>query len=142
MTTPEQDNEKGRRAVKVFEVSVQDQGIDKPPYPFELKFGRKDGGAPVVRQFEALGEVGARGALATAALIRITKDNEQQVDPNALMGFFSAVMTDEQFLELHSLVFSKELTVPMPTLLGLWTWLVEEYTGRPTQQLSISPGSS
>lgn len=58
----------------------------------------------------------------------------------ALVSFITSVLIDEDVPRFLDLVHSKETIIPIETVGEIVTWLVEEYSGRPTVRPSRSRG--
>jgi hypothetical protein len=65
---------------------------------------------------------------------RDTKDNASE----AVLNFFSLVMSDEEYEKFEDLINSEDKIVPAETLGEIAGFLVSEYTARPTGSSSSS----
>lgn len=71
-------------------------------------------------------------------LIANSDENKPQEAAQMVFDFFNAVLLDESAARFNALVEDKERIVQMETLGQIVSWLVEEYTNRPTQGSELS----
>ncbi len=116
-----------RKRHKSFEVKNVD---DSEPLSFDL------GG----EEFTCYPEVQGKMIL---DIIR-TAANENDPDARGMMmavgvlDFFEKVMDASEFERFTKLMEDPKRIVPMDTLSEIMSWLIEEYTDRPTQPSSVS----
>jgi hypothetical protein len=73
-----------------------------------------------------------------------TAANEDDPDARGMMmavgvlDFFEKVMDAEEYARFEALMKDPKRIVPMDTLSDIMSWLIEEYTDRPTQPSSVS----
>lgn len=79
------------------------------------------------------------GAVLTDFLGDATSDSPGRSAP-ALVNFITDVLVDEDVQPFLDVVHSKETVIEIELLGEIVTWLVEEYSGRPTVPPSRSPG--
>jgi hypothetical protein len=112
----------------------------------------RDFGSPVLSSDEPLtftlyGEVfRCQPALQGRVLIEFIAQSSAD-DPasgaRAVLQFFNAAIVDADHDRFKTMTESSEHIVTMDTLTEIMDWLVEQYTGRPTEQPSPSqPGES
>ena len=124
--------------MKVFTVAFE----EKPTRPFALVFQNETSGQEEIHQFEAVGDAGAGGMLAVSSLIRYDSKNRQLVDLNAMLVFFERVLVEGDYDRFVEVVRDRpDLVISMEQLSEVFNWLMEEYTGRPTQPSSDSASS-
>lgn len=110
--------------------------------PFELEVTDEDGKA-TKEQFDAITDLEPADLLVVQ---EIATEIERTTDPagkvklsgDMLTKFFGAALTKDDHERLIGLVGSKSTLIQMQTLVDIMTWLIEEYTGRPTEQPSPS----
>lgn len=56
----------------------------------------------------------------------------------SVLDFFEKVMPPEEYERFEKLMEDPKRIVPMDTLSEIMSWLIEEYTDRPTQPSSVS----
>jgi hypothetical protein len=57
----------------------------------------------------------------------------------AVLGFFDQAVVEEDHEKFNRITTGGETIVPMDTLSEIMDWLVEQYTGRPTEPSTPSP---
>lgn len=125
--TDEAAEEQGRRAIKVFEMSVAPDP-DKEPYPFRLTMTKADDTTEDF-DFEAIADPGAGGLFALTGILYRDQAGIQRVDFPGLMRFFNRVMEPADFQRMAELVDRHDLTININDLADIYSWLAEEYTG-------------
>lgn len=125
------------RPVKVFKVH---QGPVAEAIHFEIEIAPRDGGDPVIHEFEAYGEPPPGATLRLASMVRFDHRGAQRMDLNALAPYFELVMPPVQYARFMALLEDAETLVPMETVMDVFTHLHETYSDdRPTPP---SPTSS
>lgn len=75
-------------------------------------------------------------------LLDLVSQSNNADDPAAaariINVFFETVLTDESWKRFDALISSKDKIVSVEALGEITTWLVEEYTGRPTEAPEVS----
>ena len=75
-------------------------------------------------------------------LLDLVAESNNADDPAAaariINVFFETVLKDDDYKKFDELLESKDKIVSVETLGEITTWLVEEYTGRPTEAPEVS----
>lgn len=75
-------------------------------------------------------------------LLDLVAESNNADDPAAAAKiiniFFETVLKDDDYKRFNELLESKDKIVSVETLGEITTWLVEEYTGRPTEAPEVS----
>lgn len=106
------------------------------------------GSAPVAADYEPLSftydgqEYQCRPVINGAVLLRFVREadsGEGGRSAGALLGFFKDLLLEEDFKRFETYVEDPDTVIPIETLGEIAAWVVEEYTGRPTQEPTKSP---
>ena len=64
--------------------------------------------------------------------------NDPAAGAQAVLDFFDSAIIESDLQHFKDVLSSEDKIVPMDTLTEIMDWMIEEYTGRPTQQPSDS----
>lgn len=110
--------------------------------PFELEV-TDESGKVTTERFMAIADLEPVDLLVVQ---EIATEVESTADPagkvklsgDMLEKFFGVALSKDDHERLIGLVGSKQTLIQMQTLVDIMTWLIEKYTGRPTEQPSPS----
>lgn len=121
------------RTVKTFRVAEPEEAPE--PYPFVLEFQPADPEAEVlVERFEAYGKAPVGATLAMSSMIRYGARGRRDIDMNGMMEFFERAMPPEDYTRLRDLFDDPKWTIDIDLVGDVFSWLTEEYSGRPTKR--------
>ncbi len=129
------------RELKVFRASVPDpEQVEALKQPFALEFTYPDG-RTVAHTFTAIIDPDdASSNFAILAMQRIDQRGRQVVDLSSMVPFLEKCLPAEDYARLLMLLEDRGLRPRLEVFVEVFSWLVEEITGRPTMPSTRSSG--
>lgn len=103
---------------------------------------KKFAGGTKISEFEPLNftlndvEFNCHAAIPGAVLLEFVKDADSGTGDSAkaLYNFLASAMNEEEYKKLQAVLHNPEVIIEIETIGEIVSWLVEEYSSRPTQR--------